>query len=263
MDGRHHPGLGAERVFGKKNFLELYAVFSSPVLYRVQTAGGRDLGSLEQDFVDRLVEEMSSFLLAGRAWMVERVNNPDRTVLVREAPRGRNPSWGGFIPQMLGFELCQRMKRILIEDKAYPYLDPRSATALSERRENPGELLRRGGLALQLDEGVARWWTFAGGRINHTLKYGLEWRRGWKVVADNFQLRIEGNGLTHEMVAEVIQEMTREGFWHADATRQALRARLPEYRLSKFQDAMPETMELELIGSWLLDFDGTRSFLST
>jgi ATP-dependent Lhr-like helicase len=34
-------GQTAERVFGKKNFLELYAVFSSPVLYKVQTQRGR------------------------------------------------------------------------------------------------------------------------------------------------------------------------------------------------------------------------------
>src|SRR5262249_8945172 len=56
-------GERAERVFGKRNFKELYAVFSSPVLYRVVTEAKRDLGSLEQDFVDRLVENMSSFLL--------------------------------------------------------------------------------------------------------------------------------------------------------------------------------------------------------
>jgi ATP-dependent Lhr-like helicase len=122
-------------------------------------------------------------------------------------------------------------------------------------------LLRRGGLALQLDEGVARWWTFAGGRINHTLKYGFEWLRGWKVVADNFQLRLEGDGITHGTVAETIQEMTSEGFWRADETRHALRARLPEYQLSKFQDALPEAMALEMIGAWLLDFEGTLSFL--
>src|SRR6185295_9409838 len=88
-------GQKAERTFGKKNFMELYAVFSSPVLYRVTTQAGRDLGSLEQDFVDRLVEQMSSFLLAGRAWSVDRVNHEDRVVSVREAPAGVKPSWGG------------------------------------------------------------------------------------------------------------------------------------------------------------------------
>jgi len=94
-------GERAERVFGKKNFMELYAVFSSPIMYRVQTETGRDLGSFEQAYVDRLVEEMTSFLLGGRPWTVEHVNHGDKTVRVRPAPGGQKPSWGGYIPQHL------------------------------------------------------------------------------------------------------------------------------------------------------------------
>ena len=48
-------GEAAERTFGKKNFLELYAVFSSPQFYRVMTTSGADVGSLDQNFVDSLV----------------------------------------------------------------------------------------------------------------------------------------------------------------------------------------------------------------
>jgi hypothetical protein len=33
-----------------------------------------------------------SFLLAGRAWMVERIDHRDRIVVVRDAPRGRKPT---------------------------------------------------------------------------------------------------------------------------------------------------------------------------
>ena len=62
-------GDRAERVFGRKNFMELYAVFSSPQLYRVQTITGYTIGSLEQLFVDKLVVEISSFLLSGKAWI--------------------------------------------------------------------------------------------------------------------------------------------------------------------------------------------------
>ena len=132
-------GQQAERAFGKKNFLELYAVFSSA---RCSTGcrpqRERDLGSLEQDFVDRLVEQMSSFLLGGRAWTVERVSHEDRVVVVREAPRGVKPSWGGFIPQLLGFELCQRMKRALTEDVRYPYVDEVGWKQLNAKREDLG-----------------------------------------------------------------------------------------------------------------------------
>ena len=254
-------GHKAERAFGRKNFLELYAVFSSPVLYRVMTKAGRDLGSLEQDFVDRLVENMSSFLLGGRAWTVERVSHEDRVVAVREAPRGGKPSWGGFIPQILSFELCQRMRRVLTENVRYPYVDEPGFRYIDEKRGDLGDLLRRSGPAVQIDGNVARWWTFAGGRINHTLKYGFELMEGWKVVADNVELRIEGDGVSHESVRRAASRMANADFWNAPDMRQALLARLPGYRLSKFQDCLPEVFALEVIGNYLLDMDGAVRWL--
>ena len=250
-------GAAAERAYGKKNFMELYAVFSSPVLYRVVTEAGRDLGSLEQDFVDRLVEQMSSFLLGGRAWTVARVSHDDRIVTVRDAPGGVKPSWGGFIPQHLGFDLCQRMKHVLTEDVRYAYVDEPAYKHIVEKRADLGDLLRRQGPAVQLDGGVARWWTFAGGRINHTLKYGFEVTEGWKVIADNFQLRIEGDGVGHESVRRVIDRMSAAAFWDEPTTRRAVLARLPGYRLSKFQDCLPEKLALEVIENYLLDVAGT------
>lgn len=254
-------GTAAERAFGKKNFMELYAVFSSPVLYRVVSEVGRDLGSLEQDFVDRLVEQMSSFLLGGRAWTVARVSHDDRVVTVRDAPGGIKPSWGGFIPQHLGFDLCQRMKDVLIEEVRYPYLDEPAYKHIVEKRADLGDLLRRVGPAVQLDGSIARWWTFAGGRINHTLKYGFEVAEGWKVVPDNFQLRIEGDCVGHESVRRAIDRMAADAFWDEPTTRHAVLARLPGYRLSKFQDCLPEAFALEVIETYLLDVAGTVRWL--
>lgn len=255
-------GQRAERVYGKKNFMELYAVFSSPVLYRVVTAAGRDLGSLEQDFVDRLVEEMSSFLLGGRAWTVERVNHEDRVVVVRQAPAGRQPSWGGFIPQLLGFELCQKVKSILTDSVGYPYVDEVGSKHIAGKRDDLGDLLRRSGHAVQIDGDLARWWTFAGGRVNHTLKYGFDVIAGWKVVADNFQLRIEGDGVGHESVRAAIGTMSSAAFWDSPEVRRAVLAKLPGYRLSKFQDCLPEKFALEVIENYLLDVAGTVRWLA-
>lgn len=255
-------GQKAERAYGKKNFFELYAVFSSPKLYRVVTAAGRDLGSLEQDFVDRLVEELSSFLLGGRAWTVERVSHDGRVVVVREAPRGVKPTWGGFVPQHLGFEVCQRIRQVLREDVRYPYVDDAGMKHIDTQREELGDLLRRPGAALLMDGAIGRWWTFAGGRINHTLKYGLEVAGGWKVVADNFQVRIEGDGINHESVRRVIGQMGAQGFWDSPQARRAVLGRLPGYRLSKFQGCLPERFALEVIERYLLDVEGTVQWLS-
>ena len=132
--GRLVLGPKAERRFGRKNFMELFAVFSSPQTYTVQTASGRPLGSLSQAFVDRLVDGVSSFLLGGRAWAVLQVRHDDRRVVVEAAPRGRQPTWGGFLPQFLGLDLCQRIRSVLLSEARYPYLDDAAWAVLSEQR---------------------------------------------------------------------------------------------------------------------------------
>jgi ATP-dependent Lhr-like helicase len=255
-------GAKAEKVFGKKNFLELYAVFSTPQLYKVQTESKRDLGSLEQAFVDRLVDEMSTFLLGGRAWLVVHVNHDERLVRVRPAPRGKKPSWGGFIPQFLGFDLCQEMKAVLTTDTDYPFLDASAKAALTEWRGDLGQLLRETRDTLQFDGDTVTWWTFAGGRINQTLKYALEWKGGWKVVPDNFAIKIQGDGLGFTEAERVLDELRAEGFWTDAENRKRMLAMVPEYRLSKFQRVLPDRWQVEMVGSYLLDFDGTARWLA-
>jgi ATP-dependent Lhr-like helicase len=255
-------GAQAERAFGKKNFLELYAVFSSPVLYRVVTEARRDVGSLEQAFVDRLVQDMSSFLLGGRAWMVSGIDHEDRVVRVRPAPRGKKPSWGGFVPQFLGLEICQEMKAVLVADDVLPYLDARAGAALSTWRDELGDLLRRPGDALQFDGDTMLLWTFAGGRINQTLKYALEDASGWKVVPDNFALKIQGDGLGFDTMMGVLGKLRDPSRWTDEAFRARLRSLVPEYRLSKFQRVLPDALQTELIGAYMLDFDGAARWLA-
>lgn len=87
-------GSKAERRFGRRNFMELFAVFSTPKSYAVMTTTGQPVGSLTQEFVDSLVESVSSFLLGGRAWAVHQVNHDDRRIFVFPAPVGKQPSWG-------------------------------------------------------------------------------------------------------------------------------------------------------------------------
>jgi ATP-dependent Lhr-like helicase len=176
-------GPKAERRFGRKNFMELFAVFSSPQTYTVQTTGSQQLGSLNQAFVDRLVDGVSSFLLAGRSWAVIHVQHDDRRVVVESAPRGRQPTWGGFLPQFLSYEICQRILRNLRENEVFSYLDEPAAEVLASRREDMHLLLNSEHGGIEIADEEIRWWTFAGGRINATLRYALEAVGGhWKVI---------------------------------------------------------------------------------
>jgi ATP-dependent Lhr-like helicase len=99
--------------------------------------------------------------------------------------------------------------------------------------------------------------------VNHTLKYGFEVTEGWKAIADNFQLRIEGPGVGHESVRNAIARMTPATFWDTPDVRRAVLTRLPGYRLSKFQDCLFEAFVLEVIENYLLDIAGTVRWLGT
>jgi ATP-dependent Lhr-like helicase len=150
---------------------------------------------------------------------------------------------------------------LLVEESAHPYLSDDAAEALALYREDFRALLSEAEHAIQVDEDGARWWTFAGGQINHTLKYALMETTGWKIVVDNFHLRFEGSGITHRSVEEAILAISVPAFWEdLDVWRRIL-AKMPPYRLSKFQPALPPRFEQEMIGRSLLDIEGTRRFL--
>jgi ATP-dependent Lhr-like helicase len=253
-------GDQTERMYGKKNFLELYSVFTSPTHYTIRTKTGYLLGTLEQGFVDKLVEEMSSFLLGGRAWTVVLIQHEDRTVTVVPAPRGKQPSWGSFAPQILGFEICQKIREILFSDREIGYLDKIAGTILAEQRRSFQTDLEDGRTGLQIEDGKARWWTFAGGMINHTLKFGILLQQDCKIVADNLKLVIESPGLSPRAFADIVEHLAAESFWRAPGNREQILEWLPNYRLSKFQPALPPAFAAEMVAAFLIDIPGAIRF---
>jgi ATP-dependent Lhr-like helicase len=252
-------GAKAERRFGRKNFMELFAVFTSPQTYTVETAHAQPLGTLNQAFVDRLVDGVSSFLLGGRGWAVLQVRHDDRRVVVEPAPRGRKPTWGGYLPQFLGFELCQAVRDVLRADTRYPYLDEAAWEVLRARREEMADAVDPAGDGLEWDEHEVRWWTFAGGRINATLRYALEALHSeWKVVPDNWMVRVRGEGLEPRHFAAARTQLATPAFWENDRLWSDIADTLPTYRLSKFQPLMPPWVEREVVARYLLDVEGAR-----
>ncbi|MBK1717211.1 DEAD/DEAH box helicase [Thiocystis violacea] len=261
--GRLVLGPKAERLFGRRHFMELYAVFASPRSYQVETIAGEPLGTLNQTFVDRLVEEVSCFLLGGRAWVAFRLDHAARRVLVEPAPRGRQPSWGGFLPQFLGREICARIRRILAEEETFGYLDPSAVEILVEQREAMRGVLASGTDAIEVSDGELRWWTFAGGRINATLRYAIEVVAAeWTVIPSNFLIKIRGDDLNLQGFRSRIERLGDTAFWHDEGLWTDVAASLPNYRLSKFQPLMPPWVEQEVLAHSLLDVDGVRQWLT-
>jgi ATP-dependent Lhr-like helicase len=111
-------------------------------------------------------------------------------------------------------------------------------------------------------EGEIRWWTFAGGRINTTLRHALEaLGASWKIVPDNFGLTIRGEDVTQHAFGELLERLREPEVWENEKLWRDVAEGLPSYRLSKFQPAMPEAAAREMVASYLLDVAGTVAFL--
>lgn len=253
-------GEVAEAVFGRRNFLELYAVFSSPAVYKVETASGRPIGTLSQDFVDRLVPEETPFLLGGRPWIPTRIDHGDRRIQATPGTAGKKPMWGSFLPQFLGRTLCERMLMILRSGEVPAILEPASRPVLAEARERLAPVLTSESGGFEMSHGRISWWTFAGGRINGTFRAVLGvLEPSWIIQADNFSVRIKGPDF--EALLDRVVELGHNALWQDDALREAVAASLPDYRLSKFQPFLPPDMQQEMRVSALLDFEGARDWL--
>lgn len=258
-DGLLSLGRRGEKLYGRKNFFELYAVFSSPPVMRVQN-GREDIGYIQALFVS--LHDTSKgplcFRLAGRAWEVGQIDYARGVLHVRPAEQGRVPSWLG-LPGVLSNALCQSMLDVLLhEEQEGAWLTDVAAAELASMRNSYDGLLEKGTAPLEEHPDGVQWHTFAGGAVNRLLAAGLEQKSGRRWVAGNLSLRCRDIAPT--AAGDAIRSLA-DLDWKRVATDAARNmARGP---LSKFQPCLPEDAENRLLAERLLDYSGTLRFLAS
>ena len=258
-DGLLSLGQRGEKLYGRRNFFELYAVFTAPPVMRVQH-GRSDVGYIQALFVsmhDRNAGPLC-FRLAGRAWEVGQIDWAKGVLHVRPADRGRVPSWLG-LPGMLSKKLCQAMKDVLLREAGEPaWLARQAEVELRGLRQSYADVLDDGTAPLEEHPDGVTWHTFAGGAVNRLLSAGLETASGRKWIAGNLSIRCKDIPVTAANDA-VRGLATLE--WErvaASAARGMARG-----MVSKFQPCLPEDGEDRLLAERLLDLAGTLHFLGT
>lgn len=260
-DGLLSLGQRGEKLYGRKNFFELYAVFTAPPVMRVQH-GKEDVGYIQALFVsmhDRNKGPLC-FRLSGRAWEVGQIDWSKSVLHVRPAEHGRVPSWLG-LPGVLSTRLCQAMMDVLMhehEQQEAGWLTRTAAVELASMRESYAGLLEEGTAPLEDHPDGVQWHTFAGGAVNRLLAAGLEKKSGKKWVAGNLSVRCKD--LPATAAGDAIRGLA-DLDWErvsADAARDMARG-----MLSKFQPCLPEDAEDRLLAERLLDHPGTLRFLAS
>lgn len=254
-------GLAAEKVFGRRNFMELYSVFSSPVEFEVASLSGDVIGTVEWDFLEKLLETNGAFYLSAQAWAIERVEWKKKLVIVSKAPAGKVPLWGGLSPRFIGYELS-RKKRDILTDSAVPsYLSAEAAAWLAALRADKGEFLAGSFAPIEHDERGIAWHTWAGGRVNNTIRFALKAELGVEVQATNELVRIPDGTVPWLDFTQLIDTMRSPTFWRDGPRMDRIQVMLPEWRLSKFQGYLPVGNRRELVAMTILDVPGTLRFL--
>ncbi|MDR1566057.1 MAG: DEAD/DEAH box helicase [Treponema sp.] len=118
---------------GMVNHYSFYSVFPEEEEFRV-SFGGRELGK-----VNFIPPEGSGIILGGRNWKVEHVNMRSRRIAVSAGSERGGRIWRGGSGS-LHSRVVRRMRQVLNEETAYPYLSASAAAQLSLGRE-AGRLL--------------------------------------------------------------------------------------------------------------------------
>ena len=256
-DGVLSLGQKGERLYGRQNFFELYAVFTAPPVMRV-VHGKDDVGCVQALFVSMLDrnEGPLCFRLSGRAWEVVQIEWGKGLLRVRPADHGRVPTWLGQ-SGVLAEALCQAMMDVLVrEDDEAKWLTRAAALELQSVREGYSGVLEAGSAPLEDTADGIQWHTFAGGTVNRLLAAGLEKGTGKKWISGNLSVRCKGIGFV--AAGEAVRNLAGL-HWErvaADAAHSMVRG-----MISKFQPCLPEDAEDRLLAERLLDLPATLRFL--
>ena len=164
-------GPEGEAEYGRKNFLELLSVFTSPPLFRV-LSGQKELGHVHESTFFKRQDGPVILVLAGRSWKTNHLDWKRRIAHVEPTDERGRSRWLGE-GQFLSFRVCQAIRRILATDSTEPYWSQRGATKMEEiRAEYPWVSLDKTAL-VQEPSGEVHWWTFGGGVANTLLAQHL------------------------------------------------------------------------------------------
>lgn len=234
-------GPEGERLYGRGHFLDLLSAFASPMVLAAKY-GATELGYVDPMAVQQQRERPTVLLLGGRNWKVTGVDWSRRTVSVEPTEDRGKSRWLGT-SRWLGFEVCQAMRRVLLnEGDADLGLSRRGAQQLGEVRELITAPERQGSMLLEhMASGRLRWWTFAGGAVNSAI--ALRFEDAGSVRVDDLWIEANPGTSMTSVVKSPVHPVARKAFVLNLVERSDL----------KFSDCLTAELLVEVVASRSLD----------
>lgn len=157
-------GPDGEAEYGRKNFLEILSVFTSPPLFRV-ISGQKELGNVHESTFYKTQEGPVILVLAGRNWKTNHLDWNRRIAYVEPTDERGRSRWIGE-GQFQSFRICQAIRRILSAETNEPTWSQRACAQMAEIRLEYPWASDDYTTLVQQSNGEVQWWTFAGGLAN-------------------------------------------------------------------------------------------------
>jgi ATP-dependent helicase Lhr and Lhr-like helicase len=238
-------GPEGERRFGRRNFLDLMAVFSEAPLLKV-LHGRNHLGQIPTRLLLAEEEDGHVILLAGRSWAVRHVDWKRQVAQVEPADDRGKARWFGS-GRGLSYELAQRIRQTLAgRDPGRVELSRRAVERLERLQERYWWASGDDTVLVRDVTGQTHWWTFAGLDANLWLSTALGDLREVKVPRSDLAIRVRSDASAEE-VRRLVDGLDVAGLTLADEIAQGAVEQL------KFGDLLPEQVAHEIVERRLRD----------
>lgn len=249
-------GTKGEDHYGRRNWMELFAVFASPPVFKV-LHGRSEVGSVHQMSLIPQNRDPGPvvLLLGGRGWKAREIDWRRRVVHVESTREKGRSRWQGQ-GQLLSREVCRTVQEILASSEHREGWTRRARDAFDAVREDYAWLQSAGRAVWRVtEEGEPEWWTFAGGKANAALARALEEQLGARVTWDNFAVRVKG-GARAKRIEEAVRALR-------EMPPEELRPEIDERALEglKFQECLPPRLAIHVLEERLADEEAVREAL--
>ncbi|MFO0914166.1 MAG: DEAD/DEAH box helicase [Pirellulales bacterium] len=247
-------GRGGEEEYGRRHFLELLSVFTSPPMFTV-LQGRRELGFVDQMTFLSKQEGPRVLLLGGRAWKVNHIDWQRRMAYVEPTDSTGRSRWMGK-GRGLGYELSQSIRTILAGDEVSDRWSHRAVERITEIRHEYSWVDCDSTVVLDGRAGGTEWWTFGGARANATLAQVLAELLNVEVDHDSFMVNLEGDIKLQDLIDLMAPVSQRD----IDAMLPAVDEQAIDGL--KFSECLPRGLALEMLQRRLQDPAATRRVLA-
>ena len=238
-------GREGEGTYGRRNFMELFSVFTSPPLFSV-LHGRQELGYVDESTFLGKQDGPRVLLLGGRSWLVNHIDWQRRHAFVEATDQKGRSRWKGE-GGGLSYRLVQAIQHVLARDENAECWSRRAQEQIRTIRLEFPWLECDSTTALVDTDGRLAWWTFAGNRGNATLANEIAQVTASRVEHDSFSLTFESTTQFAELQKALDELRTKA----VEEMRPAVDDRAIEGL--KFSECLPITLAHEMLEARLRD----------